>query len=159
MAIKAILLLSFIASLVESISVYSDGKKTKCFEKYFSKYENITMSYIVSGEKERNFKVNIINPNNNNIYESNYREAGKFFNECEDSGLYKLCFIPELTYDTSISFDFHGSYEKGHIINAAKGEALTDMQKDILSIQGLFEQIENNVKYLTERYSSHGEGK
>ncbi len=152
------ILLSVIVN-ISTISLYHNNKSIKCFEKNFSKYENITLSYVISGENERNYHVFLKNPSGENIYDVNKREQGKFTKESNESGTYHACFEPFEIAENSVSFEFHGTMEKGHLISIAKGESLDQMQKDVISIQSLFEQIEINIKYLTERYESHSNSK
>ena len=152
------IILSIIVN-ISTISLYHNTKITKCFEKNFSKYENITLSYVISGEKERNYHVFLKNPSGDIIYDVNKREQGRYTKESNETGIYYACFEPFEVAENSISFEYHGTLEKGHLINIAKGESLDQMQKDVISIQSLFEQIEINIKYLTERYESHSNSK
>lgn len=156
----SIFLVLFNIDIISGISFYHNSVKTQCFDKYFYKGENITMTYIVSGENESNYRVYVKDKSTEtDIYIQDSTSSGSFDYVIENEGKYELCFKPKVAIENSISFEFHSQDEAGHLIKIAKGENLSLMQKDILSIQSMFEQIEINIKYLTERYSKHSESK
>lgn len=155
-----LLLITFIAlTYVSSISFYHSDTDDRCFKKSFMKGENMTMYYAISGEYENNYKVYIKKKDGIPVFEENGRVDGEYTQIIEDADDYVLCFHPKKKVENSVTFDFHGSEEGGHLIKIAKGDNLNQMQKDIVSISSMFEQIEMNIKFLTERYTKHSESK
>ena len=155
-------LLTLIISLSKtySISFYHSSDNIQCFYKNFIKGENITMTYMISGENQNTFIVSLKDRvGNKDIFNDIENSSGYINTITENEGEYELCFKPKKVSESSISFEFHSDEEAGHLIKIAKGENLSLMQKDIFSIQSMFEQIEINIKYLTERYSNHSDSK
>lgn len=153
-----IIILTFsLLSHSNSLSFYhNEGKK--CFEKYLSKDENITISYAISGQFERNYEVTFgLSSNENQEMEMlfNGKEIGKKEMVAEESNFYSLCFKAKSNIYNTVTFEFVGKYDSGHTLRYGVGEVLNEMQKGVLNIQNMFEKIERNVRFLTERYGSH----
>lgn len=160
MSLKTLSLSFFIINLIQqclSISFYI--KRDTCFNKNYEINETLTLSYLVSGEDEKSVKVVLKDPELIEIYSNNNEEDGSFTHHIPSSGVYRVCFYPTSSAENSITFSFLGSFESGNLVNVAKGEEISDMQKDVLSIVGIFQQIEINMKYVIERQSSHFESK
>lgn len=158
-SLLSILLLT-ILSQSNSLSFYhNEGKK--CFEKYLSKDENITISYAISGQFESNYEVTFGLSSNENQENQEMemlfdgKEIGKKEMVAEQSNFYSLCFKAKTNNYNTVTFEFVGKYDSGHTLRYGIGEVLNEMQKGVLNIQNFFEKIERNVKFLTERYGSH----
>lgn len=157
---RIILALVFMtATLVQSISVRSEGDKDICFRKYFENEDEMNFSFIISGEDELSFDIIIRDNSTNILYSKIQSDNDSFKRKLTESGEYELCFKPTSRADNDISFNWFGLNEKGHLFNIAKGEELSLMQTDVLSLRGLFEQIEINIKYIIERQQKHSESK
>lgn len=153
-----ILILISIFNQITNISIYMEGDRDFCFYKYFENENSLNLSYLISGEDQTNTRVSIVDPNNEEIY-SNTKEEGTFNHKTTQVGDYRLCFFPDTRADNSVSFEFAGESDLAHLFKVAKGEEITDMKKDILSVQAVFEQIEMNIKYIIERQKAHTESK
>lgn len=145
-------------SLINSISVMSQGDKDICFRKYFDSEDDMNFSYIVSGEDELSIDA-IIKDSSGNIIYSKVQSDHDTDKRRITSGEYELCFKPVSRADNDISFNWYGQAERGHMFSIAKGEELSQMQTDVLSLRGLFEQIEINTKYIIDRQQKHSESK
>ncbi len=156
----AILTYSIFSSIifVNSISVMSEGDKDICFKKYFDTEDEMNFSYIVSGEDELSIDVIIKDSSGNIIYSKVQRDHDTDKRKIQN-GDYELCFKPISRSSNDISFNWYGLSERGHMFNIAKGEELNQMQTDVLSLRGLFEQIEINTKYIIDRQQKHAESK
>ena len=153
------LVLLSILSFINSLSFYNDGTYDKCFFKNFAQDEELDFSYMITGEVDNNFKVVILNPKSNEIYSSVGENEGDFKRKINTTGEYQLCFFPNEKGENSITFDFIGEHDSGHLIKVAKGQELNDMQKDIISINNVFEEIKSNINYIVERQTVHSESK
>lgn len=160
MSVKSISLMIFLLNLIQqSLNMSFYIKSDTCFNKNFEINETLTFSYLVSGEDEKSVKVVLKDPENIEIYSISNEEDGSYTHHIPASGVYRACFYPNSSSENSITFSFLGSFESGNLVNVAKGEEISDMQKDVLSIVGIFQQIEINMKYVIERQSSHFESK
>lgn len=160
MSVKSISLMIFLLNLIQQIlnmSFYI--KRDTCFNKNYEINETLTFSYLISGEDEKSVKVVLKDPENIEIYSTSNEEDGSYTHHIPASGVYRACFYPNSSSENSVTFSFLGSFESGNLVNVAKGEEITEMQKDVLSIVGIFQQIEINMKYVIERQSSHFESK
>jgi hypothetical protein len=153
------LVLLTILSYINSLSFYNDGTYDKCFYKTFADEEDLDFSYMISGEVDNNFKVVILDPSSNELYSSIAENEGDFKKKIVNAGEYQLCFFPNEKGENSITFDFVGEHDSGHLIKVAKGQELNDMQKDIVSISTVFEEIKANINYIVERQTVHSESK
>ena len=154
-----LVLLTTILSYINSLSFYNDGTYDKCFMKNFADEEDLDFSFMISGEVDNNYKVLILDPSSNEVYSSIAENEGDFKKKITHGGEYQLCFFPNEKGENSITFDFVGEHDSGHLIKVAKGQELTDMQKDILSISHVFEEIKTNINYIVERQTVHSESK
>lgn len=159
LSITSLLLILLFSTLSQtnSLSFYHNQGK-KCFEKYLSKDENVTISYAISGQFEGNYEVTFgLSSNENQEMEMLFdgKEIGKKEMVAEQSNFYLLCFNAKTNNYNTVTFEFVGKYDSGHTLRYGIGEVLNEMQKGVLNIQNMFEKIERNVKFLTERYGSH----
>ncbi len=145
-------------TLINSISVMSEGDKDICFRKYFDSEDEMNFSYVVSGEDELSIDA-VIKDSSGNVIYSKVQSDHDTDKRKIPNGEYELCFKPVSRANNDISFNWYGLAERGHMFSIAKGEELSQMQTDVLSLRGLFEQIEINTKYIIDRQQKHAESK
>ena len=156
---KLILICLIFLSSIYSISFTITNDKDVCFNKTFDSNEALNLSYLVSGDDETSITVTLEDPHGVAIFTKSRSEDSEFKHTVTLSGTYKLCFNSNSSSYNNIAFEWHGDLESGHIFKIAKGEELSEMKKDIISIAAIFQTIENNIKYLIERQTSHTESK
>lgn len=144
---------------VNSMSFYMDGENDVCFFKFFDEGEKLEASFAISGDDENNTQVTVLDPSSAKLQTIEGEDSGEFKITVKHAGEHQLCFFPNRPAENSVAFEFVSERDGGHIVKVAQGTELTEMQTDILSISGVFEQIETNVKYIIERQTKHSECK
>lgn len=152
------LILLLTALETNSISFHS-GQTERCFSKELYVEDELHLSFSISGQNQDSIWVSLQDPSKRDLRSWEGDQDGKFNTTLKETGQYTVCFKPKSTIQSQISFDFYGKLDSGHIIHVAKGETLSDMQRDILSLQTMLEEMEINTKYIIERQQSHSDSK
>jgi hypothetical protein len=138
-----------------SILIETYGKKHKyCFYKYIDQTDNINLSYIISGENEEKVS-SFLKYKEEILYHQENKSTGEYRADAKETGTYELCFMPHSKDNYYISFEFFTNYEKGLIHEIAKDESLHYMKKELNTVSLIFEEMEKNIKYITDRRNKH----
>jgi hypothetical protein len=152
---KLILILSTLTYAV-TILVNMDGVRKRCFSKYVSIHNTLHLSFIVTGDEDtQKTSVYLYDSDNIIVFQKVNSEDGEFDYEPKKDGNYKLCIHPGHEKPHFISFEFYAKFEAGHILNLAKDENIHDMKRDVSEIAILFEEIEENVRFIMDRRNKH----
>jgi hypothetical protein len=155
---KVLLILTYIINIA-SLMIGLDKLKTFCLNKELKEEDTLQGSFVVSGEQEDLLYVTLKNKQNTIVYE-NKLTNGQFdykgeFAFTAQSGNYTYCFESKAKTDIIISFDIYTLKESGHIINLVKDGKIGDLNKNLTALSYLFEEIDKNLKYYTERRTIH----
>jgi hypothetical protein len=156
MVMKFTLLL--LIAKISSIIIETDGRKSRyCVSKNFERSDTIEISYVVSGDQDEKISASFYDSHSQLLFEKSKEADGEYKGEAKETGVYKLCFFVLTDHKFDISFEFVSHYELGHSLNMAKDENIHEMKSYIGDINILFEEIERNTRYLTDRRSKHTE--
>ena len=110
----------FLLSIIKGISIQLGTAKERCFFKEYEDHDEITVSYVISGENQENIVVYVYDPAEVMIFNDRGKDEGQFNRTITNSGTYKLCFSVTEPGDQFINFNIHGKFESGHLISVAK---------------------------------------
>jgi hypothetical protein len=154
--LKKLILALVIFTYCSSILIGMDGVKKRCLSKFVNTYNTLHLSFIVTGdEATQKTSVYLYDPDQNIVFKKENEEEGEFDYQPTKDGDHKLCIHPAHDKPHFISFEFYSKFEAGHILNLAKDENIHDMKKDVSEIALMFEEIEENVRFIMDRRNKH----
>jgi hypothetical protein len=156
-----ILLILFLLSTTNSLMIVLEKNIEYCADKEINSGDSIKASYMITGKKQDQVKVTLKGPHSMDYY-TNVIENESIFKSSDDinlsieySGNYSLCFLTKKSSNTVVSFEYYTLNESGHLISLAKDEKFDEMYKDITVVSTLFEEIERNLKFYSQRKEIH----
>lgn len=134
------------------------NKKEICLNKDLNKDDHIKIFYSVTGDDEHGVSSRLVGPYSTNLFQQTSVSFYEFKHQTQHQGTYTLCF-QQNEGKSYISFEFSSQEEGGHVVTIAKEATFTGMNKNLVEVSTIFEEIENNVKDYEVRKSFHNKGK
>jgi hypothetical protein len=158
---NSFLILLIFLSTTNSLMIVLEKNKEYCADKEINSGDSIKASYMITGKKQDQVKVTLRGPHSMDYY-TNVIESENIFKSSDDitlsieySGNYSLCFLTKKSSNTVVSFEYYTLNESGHLISLAKDEKFDEMYKDLTVVSTLFEEIERNLKFYSQRKEIH----
>jgi hypothetical protein len=132
------------------------NNKKRCISKFIEQTDTMYLSFMATGDEQSELtSVYLYDPDKTIIYKMEEAEEGEYKAETTKQGQYMLCIHPASEKPHFVSFEFYTKYERGHTLNLAKDENIHDMKNDVAEISLLFEEMENNVRFISDRRNKH----
>lgn len=158
---NSFLIILVLFSTTNSLMIVLEKNREYCADKEINSGDSIKASYMITGKKQDLVKVTLRGPHSMDYY-TNSIENENIFKSSDDinlpieySGNYSLCFLTKKSSNTMVSFEYYTLNESGHLISLAKDEKFDEMYKDLTVVSTLFEEIERNLKFYSQRKEIH----
>jgi hypothetical protein len=156
MHLSAVVVLFGVLYLACSTSIVLQGKGSmRCFNQKVDSGNDVSISYVVSGEKEHNVITTVMDTRGLIAYNNPpMTREGKFEAKASSSGVYRLCFQSKDASPKSISFDFYlqdGLQEE----KMATQDEINPIRSNFRRLSRNLDTVYRNIQFYERREKTH----
>ena len=150
-----LLVLSLILSCSGTSIVLQGKGSMRCFNQRVEVGSDVSISYIVSGEKEHNVITTVMDPRGKVVFNNPpMTREGKYEAKSSGVGNYRLCFQSKDSSAKSISFDFYlqeGLQEE----KMATQDEINPMRTNFRKLSRNLDTVYRNIQFYERREKTH----